>query len=533
VQLRRIELRNFRCFENFTLDLLGDSLLVIGPNAGGKTSLLDGIRRALHGGAVVREDFRDLGTTLELIATVSGIPPAAHGAFADAMDFSTTPPTLRIGARATWDPSELNVDSVWGFPDDGWRRAGRDARQNLPVLWLPAWRDPSRLLPVVGRQSLFDELIGGLPLDQALDQAVAAMTTASQQLAQARPLQQLLAELGMELDSLLPRVASDAFSLGLGVARPGDVLRQFELLLGYGGPDTPVGRHSGGLTQASIFALALRLLAVNPAALLLVDEPEIALHPQAIRALVAALRDRAGQSVIATHSATVLDRVDPRLITRLRRTPAGDTETVRATHMDPGDARRLSRYATSHTAEAYFAVTVILVEGFSDLLAVRGLASRLGVNLDAAGVSVLSLEGSDLFKHYAGLLGPQGLDLELRGLCDLDAEADWMARLNAVGISVVDRAALNAVGVQVCDPDLEAELLSCLSEPQVELVFAEDGALNGFHTFSRQPSNAALSNAELQLRYVKNDKIRWAPLMAEMIAPADIPSPITALLANL
>lgn len=533
MQLRRIELRNFRCFETFTLDLAGESLLVIGPNAGGKTSLLAGVRRALHGGAVARHEFRDLATTLELIVTVSGIPPAAHGAFAEAMDFSTTPPTMRIGTRATWDPAELEVDSVYGFPDNGWHRAGREARQNLPLLSLPAWRDPSQLVPVVGRRSLFDELISGLALDQALDQAVSAMTTASQQLAGAAPLRQLLTELRMELASLLPRVDTDAFSLGLDVARPEDVLRQFELLLAHRGPETRVSGHSDGLKQASIFVLALRLLAVNPGALLLVDEPEVALHPQAHRALVAALRDRAEQSIIATHSAAVLDRVDPREITRLRRASGGDTETVRVTHMDPDDARRLSRYATSHTAEAYFAETVILVEGFSDLLAVRGVASRLGVNLDAAGVSVLSLEGSDLFKHYAALLGPHGLDLGLRGLCDLDAEADWMAKLNAVGINVVDRATLNAAGVQVCDPDLEAELLGPVSEPQVEQVFAGDGALNDFRVFSGQPSNAGLSGAELQLRYVKKDKIRWAPLIAEAIAPPDVPSPIAALLANL
>lgn len=533
MKLQRIALRNFRCFEDFTLDVAGEPLLVIGPNGGGKTSLVTGIRRALHGGSVELREFRDQTAAVELIATVSGIPPAAQGVFADALDFGTSPPTLRIGLRATWDAVEMRVESVHGFPDDGWRPARREARSNLPVISLPAWRDPARLLPMVGRQSLLQELIGDLPLDQSLNDAVTAMTNASQQLAQAQPLQQLLGELHTELDRVLPKVAPNAFSLGLDVVHPQGILDQFELLLAHLGPVTAVSAHSGGVSQATVFALALRLLAIRAEALLLVDEPESALHPQAQRALVAALREAAGQSVIATHSATVLDRVDPRHITRLRRTVAGDTEAVRATGLTAEEGEKVRRYATSHTAEAYFAETVILVEGFSDLLAVRVLARKLGIALDASGVSLISLEGATLFVHYLKLLGPAGLRVELRGLVDEDHEADWTERLNAAGITVTDRPTFNAAGFQVCDPDLEAELVAPLSEQDVDAVFDTDGALAEFQTFAGQPHQAGLSNADVQMCFVKKDKIRWASLLAEALPVAAVPQPIIDLLANL
>ena len=371
MRLETVELRNFRCFESFTLQLQGESLFVVAPNAGGKTSLLRGIRGALHGLVVTHRDFRDLAVPVELIATLSGIPADAQGAFADAIDFSTSPPTLRIGTRGIWDADEREVESVHGYPDHTWQRARREARERLALLFLPAWRDPARLASVVGRQSMLDELISGLALDEELEQAVIAIATAGQQLARAEPLQELLMSLSAELKGFLPDVVEQAYTLGLDVARPEDILRELELLLSHRGPETPVGEQSGGLTQASVFALALALLARKPDTLLLVDEPEAALHPQAQRALVAALRDRAGQSVMATHSAAVLDRVDPRSVLRLRRRADGDTESVRASSMPAEDATRLSRYATSHTAEAYFARTVVLVEGFSDLLAVR------------------------------------------------------------------------------------------------------------------------------------------------------------------
>jgi len=533
VRLDRIEVRNFRCFSDFTLDIAGESLLLVAPNAGGKTALLTAVRLALNGGTVSRGDFRDLGAPVELIATVSDIPPTAHGVFADAMDFGTTPPTLRIAVRGAWDPVELEVESHYGFPDDGWRRAGREARENLPVLWLPAWRDAGKLTPFVGRQSILEELVRGLTLDDHVDQAVTAMTTASDHLARAEPLQQLVSELRDELAAVLPRVDPGAYSLGLDVAEPHDVLRQFELLLAHRGPEVPVVGHSDGLRQASIFALTLRLLTVKPGALLLVDEPEISLHPHGQRALVAALRGRARQSILATHTATALDRVDPRTVTRLRRDAGGDTESVRASGMTDVDARRLSRYATSQTAEAYFAETVILVEGFSDLLAVRAVSPGLGVNLDGAGVSLLSLDGGDLFMHYLHLLGPEGLDLDLRGLCDADKEASWTAKLNGAGVCVVDRASLNAAGVQVCAPDLEGELLAALSDAEINQALNCDGALGDFQTWAAQQPQATLTVGGQHERFVKRDKIRWAPLLAAAIDPANVPTPLINLLANL
>jgi predicted ATP-dependent endonuclease of OLD family len=46
MRIRRIEIRNFRSFRQFELDLDGESIFVIGENAGGKTSLLTAVARA-------------------------------------------------------------------------------------------------------------------------------------------------------------------------------------------------------------------------------------------------------------------------------------------------------------------------------------------------------------------------------------------------------------------------------------------------------------------------------------------------------
>jgi predicted ATP-dependent endonuclease of OLD family len=533
MRLKAIEVSNFRCFENLQLDIDGDSLLVIGANARGKSSLLEAIHHSIKGGQLSLEDFRDRDEPIELIATLSDLPAENQGLFRDAFNFNVAPPTLRVACRATWDSQEQELNTEHLFPDDGWRRIGREAREALPIIYLPAWRDPKRLTAPAGSSSLLGSLVETLPLEDELEEAVSAILRAGQRLSDSEPLSNLLVEVGDELIKLIARIPGGALSLGPVAREHSDVLRQLQLLLAVDGPSLPITAQSAGLAQAAIMAIALRVVAANPEALLLVDEPEIALHPQAQRAVVQGIREQSGQSLIATHSSAVLDRSDPRVVARLE---GGDPETgttvVRATGMSDTAARALIRYATSLSAEAYFAEAVIFVEGFSDLLALRTFAETLSVSLDSAGVSVISLEGADSLKHYLALMGPDGLDLEVSGLCDLDREDAWIARLQDAGINVTDRATFNQAGFEVSNPDLEAELLGSLSEQEVAAVFAADGAEGSFELFAQQPTNAGQATADLQLAFIKKDKIRWAPLLAASIPATAVPPPIAALLAR-
>lgn len=47
MKIHRVDILNFRSFSSFELELAGRSVLIIGENAGGKTSLLTAITRAL------------------------------------------------------------------------------------------------------------------------------------------------------------------------------------------------------------------------------------------------------------------------------------------------------------------------------------------------------------------------------------------------------------------------------------------------------------------------------------------------------
>lgn len=532
MHLASIEITNFRCFEHLEIDLDGKSLVVVGPNAAGKTSLLQAVRLALQGGNLSRKDFHSANAAVELTATLSGISPADQGVFAEAIDFGQTPPVLRLTLQAIWNEEEGDLEVTHAFPDDGWRRVGRPAREAIPVVYLPGWRDPARLLTLLGEQSILARLVAGLPLEEELLAAIAAITATGEALAQGDSLSELMSQGGEELSKIVPAVPEDAFSIGASATQPSDLLRQLQLLLALGQAKLAVGSQSGGLGQAAVFAFLLRELATKPDSILLVDEPENAFHPQAQRALLRALREAPTQSLITTHSAAVLDREDPRLIARLARDQGAGAQLFRST-LSTDDAQSLARYSTSLSAEAYFAETVLVVEGFSDYLAVRTFAATLGIDLDGSGVSLLSLEGGDLLKHYLQLFGPAGFGLKLRGLCDLDKEAEWISRLDAAGLAVTDRASLNGAGFQVADPDLEGEMLAPLSETEVSAVIAGAGAEQKFELFRQQPAHAESSLADQQLAFIKGDKIRWAPLLAAAVPADDVPVPIKDLLEDL
>lgn len=530
MRLSELTIKNFRCFEDFTFDFDEASALIVGESGLGKSSLLEAIAKA-HGRSQVVgiEDFADLSVPIEIVATLGGFTTTDQGSFPDDLTFGG-PPTLRIGFRATWNSDEEAVDSVHGFPDRGWVRASKRQRETLKLLWLPAWRDPDRMLRIIGAASLLDVLVRELSLDAELADAAAAISAATQELAGAQPLSTLLVAARDELARLVAGVPPSAFTLGISATTDRELLQQLSLLLDHNAGALPIGRQSGGLAQLSVFAFALLIANTDARPLLMVDEPEASLPPHAQRALTTRLQDVGAQSLIVTHSSSVLDRADLRQLIRLREGAQG-AEAVATAPITQVDATRLSRYSTPETAEAFFARVAILVEGESDRVAILTLASRRGLNLDARGVSVVSLEGGGGISTFLALIGPQGLDLSVAGMCDEDHEGNWRDALNASGLSVADRAAMNAAGFFVCSTDLEDELFGTLGDTQVEAVINAEGDGQAFATFSQQPSQAGKSHHELLLAFVKKQKVRWAPLLVDALdISTGVPQPLDGVL---
>ena len=176
---------------------------------------------------------------------------------------------------------------------------------------------------------------------------------------------------------------------------------------------------------------------------------------------------------------------------------------------------------------------VILVEGISDRLAVEALARRRGRNLEAEGISVVSIGGAQAIGAALERFGRPGLDVRLAGLCDAAEESHFQRALERAGLGRdLTRADMEALGFFVCVADLEDELVRSLGADVVENLIEAQGELASFRTFQKQLAKRALPHEEQLWRFMWNRKIRYAPLLVDALDLDRVPRPLDAVLAH-
>jgi hypothetical protein len=180
--------------------------------------------------------------------------------------------------------------------------------------------------------------------------------------------------------------------------------------------------------------------------------------------------------------------------------------------------------------------SVVLVEGVSDQFALEALARRLGRDLDAEGVSIVSMGGSKNIGKFLARYGPGGLDVWLAGLCDEAEEGDFRRALERAELgSNLTRTDLERLGFYVCVADLEDELIRALGAAAVEQVIDDQGELGPFRTFQRQPEWRGRSPEEQLRRFMgagSGRKIRMAALLVEALDLNRVPRPLDQVLAH-
>jgi hypothetical protein len=178
---------------------------------------------------------------------------------------------------------------------------------------------------------------------------------------------------------------------------------------------------------------------------------------------------------------------------------------------------------------------VVLVEGHSDQAALEALAERQGRDLDAEGISILSIGGAQAIGKFLDRFGPKGLDFRLAGLYDAGEERDFRRGLERAGLGAdLTRAEMERLGFFVCVADLEEELIRALGVAAVEDVVDAEGNLGAFRSLQRQPPWRGRSTEEQLRRFFGSGsgrKIRYARLLVEALDLTEVPRPLDRLLA--
>ena len=188
-------------------------------------------------------------------------------------------------------------------------------------------------------------------------------------------------------------------------------------------------------------------------------------------------------------------------------------------------------------ARADGARAVVLVEGFSDQIAIETLAARLGRDLSAEGVTVVPVGGAQAVARFAARFGPRGSNARLAGLCDAGEEEVFRRSLERAGIGpAATRTDLERLGFYVCVDDLEDELIRALGAEEVEAVLAAHGDLGPFRTFQKQPAwrdRAVEAQLRRFLGSADRRKLRYARLLVDALDLSRVPHPLDGVLAHL
>jgi len=164
------------------------------------------------------------------------------------------------------------------------------------------------------------------------------------------------------------------------------------------------------------------------------------------------------------------------------------------------------------------------------------LAERHGRDLAAEGVSIVPIGGAQAIGRFLRLLGRDGHDVRIAGLCDAGEERDFRRALERSGLgSSLTRVGMEKLGFYVCVADLEDELIRALGADAVERVVEANGDLGPFRTLQKQAAWRGRPKEEQLRRFMGSGgsrKTRYAQLLVDALEPGRVPRPLDLVLGH-
>ena len=453
MRLTTVEIHNFRCIKNLTVDL-DQTTVLIGENNSGKTAFLEAVRICLErlrgrGRSPFDEydyhlpddestpvDAAPIEIELSFVETetepwAEEVVQALADLFArDANDQRRV--TFRVKSSFDQDTGEFLTD--WDFLDANGNPlpAGKAAGQLntlqrlAPPFYLSALRDASKHFAAKGRFWRTFLAESGIPED---DRAV--LTTALAELnerliAAHQPL--LDVRTGLEdAGRVIEFGVNEAVTIDALPTKLFSLLSRAQVhLASRSGARIPVEFQGEGTQSLAVLLLfraflLSRLSDLDPdaAPITALEEPEAHLHPSAIQSLMGIVSDLPGQKLVSTHSGDLLASVSSSAIRRF----AHANGAINAHRIEPGtltpeEERKFDSHVRRTRGELLFAKCWLLVEGETETTLFAGAAESLGLDLSRAGVRCLEFSQTDV-----GMLAKVANSLGIAWYCVLDNDS--------------------------------------------------------------------------------------------------------------
>jgi hypothetical protein len=510
--LKVVRCANFRALENVEIPLQALTAIV-GPNGSGKSAVLDAIdillgsRWPSMAALALPYDFHRFDTNLDMVIEAAFDPPLIHsdvmgtshevssirfrcapykrsGSWGDKGDLHDeleplndegTVPSVAItrpakGSRPVFRP--LSVSS--GLRDQA-RVLVIDDRRNV-VSHLPSRRGSvlSRLLAPAKKE--FDADASGAKAEFA-DQYEHAMEALRTE--RVKEIENLLGETTKRMLGFLGSSAVGSLDVRFGFTDPANPFNSLRLICQEAGLEMPAELMGLGIQSALVVGIfdALRRIG-GDVGTVVIEEPEMYLHPQAQRYFYSLLSEMADsgacQVIYTTHSPIFADMRRFAGIRLLRR-PQSEPAAVSYVR-DPGDLtylkdqlerEKLPQYFDATSSEALFARRALLVEGYGDQMAARHTARELRLDVDAEDLSIVGCGGKARVPFFARACRALGIPFVVLHDEDIYAPSvggsleKWQEEENQKAPQM-NQEILNATGdkelIHLAKPSLEAEL---------------------------------------------------------------------------
>lgn len=424
MKLSKVILKNYRNFSEVEINF-NEKSLIIGANDVGKTNLIDAIRllldKTLSENDIEPEDedfcaFHDCNS-FEIILLFTEIKEECIWAkLGQYIDDETG--ELYLGYFATRDtPGGTKKFEIKAGPsiDLLEELQGRHYLKVLNLKYVGASRNIDNFLRSQKNKLL--EVLKSLRTDEqaqqdntSMEQVRSFMNDVQDEVDKLSYVKSAGEKLNTVLSNLAEHHVSQEIKLGIDVPNNRDLFKKVQLLSYVNEQSIQVG--GDGRKNQAFIALwsALNEMQkvdgqVEEVSIFCIEEPEAHLHPHQQRKLSEYLvKNLDTQVILTSHSPFIATEFQPYSIIRLYSSPEKNTVAARGGTSSElaSKIQNLEFRSNVISSEVYYSDCVLLVEGSSEVIFYKALASQIGIDLDKLNVSILSVEGVG-FKRYIEL----------------------------------------------------------------------------------------------------------------------------------